>query len=79
MSLSLRAPSLVVERSMTLADAAAGPGPEQSLLERLAQTLEKQRVRYCQWKGHWTAHRWAAGRGDVDLLVDHDSSVEFRR
>ena len=79
MSLSMRAPSLVLERSIALADPAPGDGPEPSLLERLAQTLEKHRVRYCQWKGHWTAHRWAAGRGDVDLLVDHDSSVEFRR
>ena len=79
MSLGMRAPSLVLERSMTLADAAAGAGPEPSLLGRLAQTLEQHHIRYCQWKGHWTAHRWAAGRGDVDLLVDHDSSVEFRR
>ena len=79
MSLSMRVPSLFLERSMTLADASAGAGPEQRLLERLAQTLEQHQVGYCQWKGHWTAHRWAAGRGDVDLLVDHDSSVEFRR
>ena len=64
-----------------MVESAAVPGVtlERSLLERLAQALEQHGVRYCQWKGHWSTHRWAAGRGDVDLLVDHDSSVDFRR
>jgi thymidylate kinase len=53
---------------------AATPG----LLDRLAAALESQQVAYCQWKGHWSTHRWATGRGDVDLLVDHRTITAFR-
>lgn len=55
-------------------DAGAG-----TLLERLAQSLEQRGIAYCQWKGHWSAHRWACGFGDVDLLVDHEAGATFRR
>lgn len=48
-----------------------------SLLETLARTLDAHGVRYCQWKGHWSAHRWAVGLGDIDLLVDHDARAHF--
>ena len=80
MSLSMRAAPAILNRTM-MVESAAVPGGnlERSLLERLAQALEVHSVRYCQWKGHLTAHRWAAGRGDIDLLVDHDSSADFRR
>ncbi|HEV7364903.1 MAG TPA: hypothetical protein VGN76_03575 [Gemmatimonadales bacterium] len=70
-----------------LADGAAafqteGPTPveltEGCLLKRLAAELDRQGVVYCQWKGHWSGHRWAAGRGDVDLLVDRESVVRLR-
>jgi hypothetical protein len=49
-----------------------------TLLERLARTLELHGVAYCQWKGHWSAHRWSMGHGDVDLLVDHQAIPAFR-
>jgi hypothetical protein len=58
---------------------AESSSPRPSLLELLAQTLEQEGVPYCQWKGHWSAHRWAAGYGDVDLLVSHDARPTFRR
>ncbi len=51
----------------------------ESLLERLARALELSGIRYCQWKGQWSAHRWASGHGDVDLLVDREAITEFRR
>ena len=76
----MRAAPAILNRTM-MVESAALPGGnlERSLLERLARALEDHGVRYCQWKGHWTAHRWAAGRGDVDLLVDHAASRDFRR
>jgi thymidylate kinase len=49
-----------------------------SLLERLADALDRGGVHYCQWKGHWSSHRWATGRGDVDLLVGRESLQLFR-
>jgi hypothetical protein len=49
-----------------------------SLLAQVARTLESRQIRYCQWKGHWSAHRWSTGQGDVDLLVDHASISQFR-
>jgi thymidylate kinase len=52
--------------------------PAASLLDQLARALDSQGVPYCQWKGHWSAHRWASGYGDVDLLVDHDALPSFR-
>ncbi len=52
--------------------------PGGSLLERLARALEQQGVSYCQWKGHWSTHRWSMGYGDVDLLVDRDAIPSFR-
>lgn len=59
-----------------------GPTPveltEGCLLERLASGLHERGVAYCQWKGHWSGHRWAAGRGDVDLLVDRESTGRLR-
>ena len=48
------------------------------LLEHLALALDQAGVGYCQWKGHWSAHRWSRGYGDVDLLVDHDAISAFR-
>jgi hypothetical protein len=53
--------------------------PETSLLWQLARSLEERGVAYCQWKGHWSAHRWTMGYGDVDLLVDHEALAPFRR
>jgi len=49
------------------------------LLERLAQRLAEEGIRYCQWKGQWSAHRWATGQGEADLLVDRAAAPAFRR
>jgi hypothetical protein len=49
-----------------------------TLLQQLVRALEAQDVAYCQWKGHWSAHRWAVGEGDIDLLVDHGAIARFR-
>jgi thymidylate kinase len=56
------------------------PGLEFSgtLLRQLVKALDTQGVAYCQWKGHWSAHRWAIGEGDIDLLVDHAAIATFR-
>ena len=40
-----------------------------ALLERLGTALAEQKVRYCQWKGHWKSDRWMTGEGDIDLLI----------
>jgi hypothetical protein len=53
-------------------------GSAEPLLDRLARRLELSGIQYCQWKGHWSAHRWATGHGDVDLLVDREAITEFR-
>ncbi len=57
----------------------AQPPETGALLEQLAQALDRQGVPYCQWKGHWSAHRWAMGNGDLDLLVDHAAMPAFRQ
>jgi thymidylate kinase len=49
-----------------------------SLLQRLATALESSGVKYCQWKGHWSGHRWSTGFGDVDLLVARGELSRFR-
>jgi hypothetical protein len=80
MSLSMRAASSMFGPTITMdPGGAAVDNPAGSLLERLAEALDATRVPYCQWKGHWTRHRWTAGQGDVDLLVDHDSRAECRQ
>jgi hypothetical protein len=50
----------------------------ESLLERLALALESSGIAYCQWRGHWSSHRWATGHGDVDLLVSREYLARFR-
>ncbi len=60
-------------------DAAESVPPTVSLLAQVARALEAHGVAYCQWKGHWSAHRWTVGNADVDLLVDHAAMLEFRR
>jgi hypothetical protein len=55
----------------------AVPNTMGGLLEQLALALDRQGIRYCQWKGHWSAHRWSRGYGDVDLLVDHGAIAGF--
>jgi thymidylate kinase len=59
-------------------DAPESMSPTGSLLGQVARALDAHRVSYCQWKGHWSAHRWTTGNADVDLLVDHSAMVEFR-
>jgi thymidylate kinase len=56
---------------------AAVPRDVLSLLTELAAALDVAGVRYCQWKGHFKRDRWAAGVGDVDLLVARRSEARF--
>lgn len=80
MSLSVRLAPSIFRPTMTVETGGLVAGePPAGLLERLAKALEAHAVPYCQWKGQWTAHRWAVGLGDVDLLVDHEAREEFRR
>jgi hypothetical protein len=62
-----------------LPDTTDSVSPTGSLLSQVARGLEARGVSYCQWKGHWSAHRWSSGSADVDLLVDHAAMVEFRQ
>ncbi|MBI4421955.1 MAG: hypothetical protein HY560_14110 [Gemmatimonadetes bacterium] len=55
------------------------PGGAISLVHQLAQALDRERVVYCQWKGHWKRERWERGAGDLDLLVDQASLPRFAR
>lgn len=60
-------------------DRDARPGQAVWLVHRLAGALERERVVYCQWKGHWKKERWESGAGDLDLLVDQASLARFVR
>jgi len=48
-----------------------------SLVERLGEALDAEGINYCQWKGHWKRSRWAAGEGDIDLLVNRVDEERF--
>ena len=71
-------PALRIEAD-DLGIAPVSTAPAGPLLAQLARSLEERRISYCQWKGHWSAHRWSIGQGDVDLLVDHAALPGFRR
>jgi hypothetical protein len=44
----------------------------------LGEALERRGVVYCcQWKGSWKKHRWMAGEGDIDLLVERATEPQF--
>lgn len=47
------------------------------LVARLGDALGSRGVSYCQWKGHGKRERWESGRGDIDLLVDRESWLDF--
>jgi thymidylate kinase len=47
------------------------------LLSAIAEALGTERVRYCQWKGHFRQDRWTSGKGDMDLLVAPESVPRF--
>jgi hypothetical protein len=76
-SFSEMAPGLLIGRGFSNEASETSPSPD-SLLTQVARALESRNIRYCQWKGHWSAHRWTTGQGDVDLLVDHASISQFR-
>jgi thymidylate kinase len=52
----------------------SSPISSSHLLQRLAQGLDSESLRYCQWKGLWRA----AGDGDTDLLVHRSDAARFR-
>jgi thymidylate kinase len=47
------------------------------LVLQLAAALDAGGVPYCQWTGRLKSARWAAGVGDVDLLVDRTAAGAF--
>lgn len=49
------------------------PTVDAPLLTCVAEALAIQRIRYCQWKGHFKQSRWMTGEGDIDLLVAPES------
>ena len=53
--------------------------PASALVAELGAVLEATGIRYCQWKGLAGRDRWAAGLGDLDLLIDRSSAVVFAR
>ena len=58
----------------------AAPAPALTgspLLSAIAEALGTERIRYCQWKGHFRQDRWIAGKGDIDLLVAPESLPRF--
>src|SRR3989442_7658659 len=59
---------------------ASGRREEQarSLVVELGEALERLGVRYCcEWKVNWKKHRWMAGEGDIDLLVERATEPQF--
>jgi hypothetical protein len=64
--------------------AVRAPSPERppapatrSLVERLGEALQHERVAYLQWKGNWKRKRWMSGEGDIDLLVHRSAEARF--
>jgi len=57
----------------TLRQAESAPFTGSPLLAAVAEALATERVRYCQWKGHFRPDRWMDGKGDIDLLVSSES------
>jgi len=47
------------------------------IVVQLAAALSAANVPYCQWQGRLKSARWAAGVGDVDLLVDRTAAGAF--
>ena len=47
------------------------------LIRKLCDTLNAQRISYCQWKSNWKLHRWLSGEGDLDLLIDRADAQRF--
>jgi thymidylate kinase len=55
-------------------DQPAAPIP---LIKKLCDTLNAQRISYCQWKSNWKLHHWLSGEGDLDLLIDRADAQRF--
>lgn len=47
------------------------------LIQKLCEALNSQQISYCHWKSNWKHHRWLAGEGDLDLLVDRADKQRF--
>jgi thymidylate kinase len=56
---------------------AQSPAVDAPLLTCVAEALDSERIRYCQWKGHFKQATWITGKGDIDLLVAPESLARF--
>ncbi len=60
----------------------APAGPETplslSLVTRLGEALQRERLSVLQWKGNWKQARWMSGEGDIDLLVAPEAETRLR-
>jgi thymidylate kinase len=70
---------LLTRTGVETAETASPAPPPESLVARLGAALASERIRYCQWTGHAKVARWAAGDGDIDLLVDRRDADRFAR
>ena len=61
-------------RAGSTSDRPAAPIP---LIKKLCDTLNAQRISYCQWKSNWKLDRWLSGEGDLDLLIDRADAQRF--
>jgi thymidylate kinase len=53
------------------------PAATVPLIKKLCETLNAQQISYCHWKSNWKLHRWLAGAGDLDLLVERADKQRF--
>lgn len=67
----------VAEHPQAAVAVEAGRPREVPLVLQLAAALRAENVRYCQWQGRLKSARWAAGVGDVDLLVERTAAGTF--
>jgi thymidylate kinase len=68
---------LAASRTATPPAAAVPKGEPLTIVRQLGEALEREGIRYCQWKGHFKRHRWATGAGDIDLLVHPADESRF--
>ncbi len=47
------------------------------MIRQLLSGLDRESIRYCQWKSNYRLRDWLAGDGDLDLLVDRRDAESF--
>lgn len=48
-------------------------------IARLFEALNENEIQYCHWKGTWHMDRTLRGLTDLDILIDRNDSLLFRR